>query len=213
MRFFKPRTIWWPTWQCWILLCLLFAGLFFFVVFNVHDFLAVTSRVAGADILIVEAWVPESVVRAAADEFVKGSYRFLVVSNMHDVDNQNVEFQTNKELLVIDKLLSLGIAKDRIIECYAAGTDNRRSAAQARAAYDAIRGGGIKPKGINVIAPAAHARKTWVVYRKALSSEAPVGIVAVPTGDYDPARWWRTTAGVKWIIANGAAWLFEWINE
>jgi hypothetical protein len=213
VKLFKPKTIWLPTWQGWILLCLLLAGFLVTIFSNIHRFLAVTNRVAGADILVMEAWVPEVVVQAAVKEFKEGGYQLLLISDLREHDDRDGRSQDVRKLSVINRIISLGIPRDRIIECFGPATYDHRSAAMAIAVRDALQQGGITSKGLNVIAPAAHARKTWLVYQRVLVSETQTGCVAVPTEDYDSARWWRTTTGAKWVITNGISWLYEWISS
>lgn len=189
---------------------LITSGLLLVVIWNVHQFLAITNRVTNSDILVVETWVPEIVVRATAREFKEGNYRLLLISGIREYNSQDNLPQNVRKSSVANRIVAMGISRNRIIECYATETDSQRSEAMAIAVRDTLLHGGIATKGVNLIAPAAHARKTWLVYHRTLASEAPVGIIAVPTGDYDPAHWWRTTQGAKWVISNGIGWVYEW---
>lgn len=206
MPLFRTRTIWWPTWQGWILILLLFAGAFAALMLNVHRFLAVTERAPGADVLVVEAWAPEVVIRAAAREYAEGKYRLLLTN---DVRSPGDEVDPSRTQAATRLLASLGVPADRIVVCPVPATDSHRSRAMAAAVRETLVRNGIKPRGLNTVAPAAHARKSLLAYRRALASSFPVGIIAVPTGDYDPARWWKSSQGAKWVVANGVGWLYE----
>jgi hypothetical protein len=212
LKLFKPRTIWLPTWQGWALLFLILAGLFTVFFLNAHRFLAVTYRVADADILVAEDWMPEVVVEATASEFRKGNYRLLLISSIHEYNVQDNRPRNVGKSPMANRIISLGIPEDRIIECFAPATENHRSAAMARSVRDTLRQRGIKAKGVIVMAPATHARKTWLVHRRALVAEAPVGIVAITPRVYDPARWWMNSQSAKWVINNYAGLLYEWIT-
>ena len=212
MRFFKPKTIWWPTWQGWSLLFLILAGFFIVFFLNAHRFLAVTNRLADADILVVEDWMPDVFLQATAKEFKEGNYQHLLISSIREYDNQENRQQKVRKSSAVNRIVSLGVPRDRIVECFAPATDNHRSAAMARSVSNALRQNGIISKGVNVMAPATHARKTWLVYRRALGSEAPVGIIAVLPGVYDPERWWLNSQSAKWVITNYAGLIYEWIT-
>lgn len=205
MRLFRPRTIWWPTWQGWVFLFLLLGGLFLLFLLKVHGFLAVTHRVANADILVVEAWVPDVVLQGAANEFRSGRYRLLLIGDLSPAGQP----ETARTPRAVGRMEALGVPRDRIVFCSVAGTDEHRSFAMAVAVREALLKGNMAPRGLCVVAPAAHARKTWLAYRRALSSQAPVGVVSVLTEDYDPARWWESSQGAKWVVANGVGWLYE----
>lgn len=209
MPLFRPRMILLPTWQGWILILFLFLSIFVVFLFNVHGFLAVTERVPGADILVVEAWVPKVVIQAAAKEFSRNGYRFLLTNEVRLSDTGESDSRTDATKVLLE---SLGVPADRIVVCPVPETDVHRSRAMALSVKAALLQKGIKAVGINVIAPAAHARKSWQSYRQTLSPDVQVGIVAVPTGDYDPARWWQSSQGAKWVVANGVGWFYDLVS-
>lgn len=210
MKLFKSRTIWLPTWQGWGLLFLIlgvFLGVFFI---NAHRFLAVTHKVADADILVVEDWMPDIVYKAAAAEFQQGTYRFLFISSIREYHARDGASRNTRRSSAANRMISLNIPEDQIVECFASPTENHRSAAMAHAVRDALRQRGISTKGVTVMAPATHARKTWLVHRRALGPEVPAGIVAVDPGVYDPSRWWMSSQAAKLVINNYAGLLHEW---
>lgn len=206
MKLIRQRTIWWPTWQGWVLLFLLAVGSLALLIANLHDFLAVTERVADADSLAVEAWVPEKVARVAAEEFKNNGYRSFLVTGFNDTRDHA------RMSAAVQRLVSYGIPRDRVIVCTGSPVDEYRSFAMARALRDAVKQGTVITRGVNIVAPAAHARKTWLAYSRALGAEISVGIIAVLPGDYEPKRWWQSSQGVKWVVANGAGWLHELIT-
>lgn len=211
MKLFKPKTIWWPTWQGWALLFLILAGSSIIFFLNAHRFLAVTKRVSNADILVVEDWVANKNVflKATIHEFKEGHYRYLLFTGTKDTDNQDNSPQHIRKSPVVNRLVALGVPQEQIIEHFAPATESHRSATMARAVRDALRQNGIQSKGVNVIAPATHARKTWLVYRRALAPEVPAGIIAVLPGGYDPDRWWESSQSAKWVLGNYAGLIYE----
>lgn len=212
MKLFKLRTVWLPTWQGWTVFFMIL--IVFLVVFfiNAHRFLAVTSRVPDADILVVEDWMADVFLQATAVEFKKGNYRLLLISGLREYDSHNDVIQNVRKSSKVNRLISLGVPKDQIMECFTPVTEDHRSAAMAGAVRDALRQHNIKAKGVNVLAPATHARKTWLVYRRALASGAAVGIVAIAPGIYDPDRWWQNSQSAKWVLTNYAGLFYEWIT-
>lgn len=206
MNLIGQKTIWWPTWQGWLLLLLLSAFILTMLFLNVHRFLAVTERAEGADVLVVEAWVPKSVLEAAAREFATGKYRLLLTT---DERSATGEANSRRTTAATTFLTSHGVPAERILVCPVKPALSHRSHALAVSVGEEIRRQGIAPKGLNTLSPSAHARKTWLAYRRAMASRFPVGIISVPTGDYDPARWWKSSSGGKWVILNGFGWLYE----
>lgn len=212
MKLLKPRTIWLPTWQGWILFLLIFIGFSIFFFLNAHRFLAVTNRVADADILVVEDWMADVFVQAAAREFKERNYQYLLVSGVSEDKGTKDRPSKNSKSKAFMRLVSLGIPQNQIMECATPETPNHRSAAMARSVGKTLRQNGIISKGVNILAPATHARKTWLVHRRALGTAVPVGIIAVAPGIYDPDRWWMNSQSAKWVITNYAGLIYEWIT-
>lgn len=199
-------------WKRWILLFLALALLLAAFLVYAHRFLAVTSRVTDADILVVEGWSADVVGQAAVKEFEAGNYQHLLISSLSGDIGPGEKPDKGSKTSVADYMISLGIPEDRIMESIAPMTNNHRSATMARGVRDMLRRGGIKSKGVNVMAPATHARKTWLVHRRALLPETPVGIIAVLPGVYDPARWWMDRQATKWVLKNYVGLFHEWIT-
>jgi hypothetical protein len=59
-----------------------------------------------------------------------------------------------------------------------------------------------------VLTEDVHARRSQLLFAKALGPEISVGIIAVPNPDYDARRWWRYSEGVKDVISETAAYLY-----
>ena len=63
-------------------------------------------------------------------------------------------------------------------------------------------------RGINVLTEDVHARRTRLLFHKALGNDINVGIIAVPNPDYDSGRWWRYSEGIKDVLSEAAAYLY-----
>ena len=78
-KFFKKRSIWFPTWPVILNITLIIVTGLSLILFSSHDFLAVTNKVPNAKILVVESWMAdnsmEQVVEIFNDE--KNSYESL----------------------------------------------------------------------------------------------------------------------------------------
>ena len=61
---------------------------------------------------------------------------------------------------------------------------------------------------VNVITEGAHARRTRLMFEKALGKDIAVGIIAVPNPDYDQRRWWRYSDGVKEVSSETLAYIY-----
>ena len=64
-----------------------------------------------------------------------------------------------------------------------------------------LREHGMAPTKVNLITSGPHARRSRLMFEKALGRDCPVGVLAVPAIDYDERHWWRSSQGVRIIIS------------
>ena len=61
---------------------------------------------------------------------------------------------------------------------------------------------------INVVTEGAHARRTRLLYQKAVGRNVTVAIIAVSNADYNPKQWWRYSDGVREVIGESIAYIY-----
>ena len=61
---------------------------------------------------------------------------------------------------------------------------------------------------VNVVTVDVHARRTQLLFQMALGPKVKVGIIAVPNADYDAAKWWRYSEGVRAVLGEFIAYLY-----
>src|SRR5438874_848894 len=178
------------------------------VVLNVHPFLAVTHR-ANAKILVVEGWIDEYSIRAGADEFKTGDYEHIITTGGPVTGSGGYTNDYNTFASVgARRLKAAGVADESVlmVPSHVIGRDRTYSSAIALRRW--LRDHNMALRSINVVTEDAHARRTRLLFQKALGDDVLVGIIAVPNPDYDSKHWWRYSEGVKGVISEGAAYLY-----
>ena len=61
---------------------------------------------------------------------------------------------------------------------------------------------------VNVLTEDVHARRTRLLFEMALGPGVKVGIIAVPNADYEAARWWRYSEGVRSVLGESIAYVY-----
>ena len=61
---------------------------------------------------------------------------------------------------------------------------------------------------INVVTESTHARRTCLLFQKALGKHVQGGIIAAPNPDYDKERWWRYSEGVKDVMSDNLSYVY-----
>ena len=196
-RFLIPR----------LLLVVALVGLVLFVLF-VHPFLAI-DRPVKADTLVIEGWVPEYIVAKAAHEFQSGTYRKIFISGLI-FEKNDPHFADKSDAVIITRFLQAnGIGAATIEDCAVAVPAFNRTSHMARGVRDKMKALNYAPNGVNVVTLGPHARQTLVAYERMLGPLSPVGVISYPKNDYDPSRWWASTAGIKKTTKDFAGWLKE----
>ena len=83
-----------------------------------------------------------------------------------------------------------------------------RTYSSAIALRDWFREHNLAIHSFNVLTQDCHARRTKLLYQKALGRNVTVGIIAVSNPDYDPKDWWRYSDGVREVIGESIAYIY-----
>jgi uncharacterized SAM-binding protein YcdF (DUF218 family) len=202
------RERWSFTWKGWLVVLAAVAGLIFFAVARIHPFLACTDRV-NTDVLVVEGWIPKSSIVAAAVEFTNGRYRRLFTTGgpVSGSGPEKNPYNTSASIGA-SRLRAAGVPSDAIQVVPSFVKDRDRTYSAALALREWLQRNEPTIKRVNVLTEGVHARRSRLLFQKALGDDFQVGIIAVPNSDYDANRWWRYSEGVKEIISEGAAYLY-----
>jgi uncharacterized SAM-binding protein YcdF (DUF218 family) len=205
---FNRRERWGLSALGWLLIVITVVAMVILFVFGAYSFLAVTHRVS-ANVLVVEGWIHEYAIRAAVEEFNDGHYRQVFTTGGPEVgtggyiNDYNTSASVGGELLKKDGIPSesLQIVPSRVM-------DRDRTYASAVALRNWFREQNMPVRNIDILTEDLHARRTRLLFHKALGNNIDVGIIAVPNPDYDSRHWWRYSEGVKDVFSEAAAYLY-----
>ena len=175
---------------------------------GVYPFLAITQPV-DADALVVEGWVHPYAIRAGAEEFNSHSYQRVFTSGGPVVGKGGYinDYQTSASVGA-DLLKEAGIPSEfvQMVPSHVIGRD--RTYSSAIALKDWFREYDVRINGLNIVTEGAHARRTRLLFAKALGADVSVGVIAVPNPDYDARYWWRYSEGVEEVIGESVAYIY-----
>jgi len=202
------RERWGLSWRGWltVILLIVLAGLG--GLSSVHPFLAVTQRV-NARVLVVEGWVPEYAIRAAANEFTSGGdERIYTTGGPVEGSGGYTNDYNTAASLGASRLRKAGIPEASIQMVPSRVMSRDRTYSSAVALRNWLREHRVPVANINVMTVDVHARRTRLLFNEAFGGKVTVGIIAVPSPDYDPKRWWRYSEGVREVIGESIAYLY-----
>jgi hypothetical protein len=204
---FKKRLIPFPTLTGWVCFLLIAGSPLAWWCVQGESFFSLTERYP-AETLVVEGWIGIEGMRAAKAEFEHGGYQYIVTSGAFSGnrwDSRHWNYATEAgELLV-----RLGVPADRVIEAAAPDSENHRTFESALIVAQVMQKRGLHPASVNVFSFGAHARRSRLVFAKALSSATNVGIIAwIPPGYHD-GSWWKSSERSLDLIKETIGYLFE----
>lgn len=205
-RLFRRRQVLLPTWRGW-LVALVAGGLLAFTLFRcAYPFLAVNEPVAGG-ILIVEGWGSDEVMRQTIQRFREtlpenqSSFKkVLVTGGVVELGGPLIRYKTYAELGTAI-LLGSGLATNEVEAVPAPFVQRDRTYAAAVSLKEWLDKHQLDIKAINLITVGPHARRSRLLFQKALGKDYKVGVISLSLTDYDPKHWWRSSSGVRIVTS------------
>ena len=202
------RERWGPSCKGWLVIGLAVIGMAGLLTYAAYPFLAVTHRV-NADTLVVEGWVHPYAIRAAVNELQALHYKrvFTTGGPVAGMGGYTNDYNTSATQAAA-QLKAEGLSADLIQPVPARISERDRTYSAARALDAWFTDHDSSVHAINVLTQDVHARRTRLLFERALGERTTVGIIAVPNPDYDARHWWRYSEGVRDVISEAIAYLY-----
>lgn len=194
------------------LLFILFAVLTIVAIFfyslksEVYPFFAVTKPVNG-ELLVVEGWIPDYALEEAAAVFRQGNYTYLVTTGLKSPDNPMPAYSSDAQRAG-KKFADLGLEASRLIAVPAAHITGSKTFSCARALQEWLSSTMPEIHSVDVFTVGGHARKTHIMFKKALGKNISVGIFAARPLIYDPECWWASKVGIKLMLRSVVGYVY-----
>jgi uncharacterized SAM-binding protein YcdF (DUF218 family) len=199
----KPCFI--PTLAGWLSLSTIAIALMCLIVFNLHSFLSPTKP-SGADVLIVEGWLPDYALDSAAALVNRCSYRRIVVTGgVLEQGSYLKEYKTHAELGAAT-LRAIGIPDSLITAVPAPFSAKDRTYISAVTLAPWIRAHGIR--SFDVCSLGAHSRRSRFLFQKAVGDSVNVGVRSIEDAGYDGKKWWISSMGFKTVTGEMIAYFY-----
>jgi uncharacterized SAM-binding protein YcdF (DUF218 family) len=158
---------------------------------------------------VVEGWIHEYAIRAAVKEFQTNHYQRVFTTGGPVVGTGGYinDFYTSASIGA-DLLKKNGLANGSVQMVPSRVMDRDRTYGSAVALRNWFRDHNMAVSSIDVVTEDVHARRTRLLFEKALGKNVVVGIIAVPNPDYDWRRWWWYSEGVKGVGSEALAYAY-----
>lgn len=147
-------------------------------------------------------------LQSVVDIFKEGQYSKLFVTGVPlEKGAPLAEYKTYAELGAA-VILQLGLRTNVVQAVPAPDVRKDRTYASALALKEWLAAHGTNISSLTVVSQGAHARRTRLLYEKAFGSDVEIGIISIPSREYDPKRWWTKSAGVREVVDETVAYLY-----
>jgi hypothetical protein len=174
---------------------------------QLHSFLAKNAPVA-ADVLVVEGWLPDAALQSAAMEFQQGAYQQLITIGSLIPRGVYLSEYGNFAELAAATLITIGVDPARIAIIADSSSTPDRTANAAILLDRWLTTSELQRTSLNLFTLGTHARRSWLLFDRQLSPQISVGIIAREPLNYEPQSWWRSSEGVRTVIAELLAYLY-----
>jgi hypothetical protein len=199
--------IWLPTWRGWLLIALFLAGAGFAFLRGSYWFLAVNDPAPGGA-LVVEGWGADYLMEAAKNEFESRSYDGLFVTGGPlEKGSPLVEYRSCAELGAVT-IVKMGLDPKKVQAVPSEAVRTDRTYASAMALKQWLGAHGRAVSKVNLMSVGAHSRRSRLLFHKAFGDEVKVGIVALEDREFEPDRWWTSSAGFRSVTGEWVAYLY-----
>jgi len=205
---FDRRERWSLSWRGRLIVIFALLLVSVLVLNGIYPFLAITQRV-DAGTLVVEGWINEYAIRAAVKEFQNNHYQrvFATGGPVEGTGGYTNDFMTSASVGA-DLLKKAGVPEQSLQMVPSRVMDRDRTYGSAVALRNWFRDHNMVVSGINVVTEDVHARRTRLLFQKALGKNVRVGIIAVANADYPANKWWHYSQGLKNVVSEFAAYLY-----
>jgi hypothetical protein len=198
---------WAPSLRGWavILIAIVLVGAL--LVFRVHGFLAVNHPIQ-ADALVVEGWISDRAFKGLIGELQRREYGKVYTTGGPVEWHDSARYGGTYAGYCAMKLQRSGYKTNAIVPVPSNDSDWERTFHSAAALRDYFKTNHCAPAAINVITMGPHARRTRLIFQRALGNDIRVGIISLRRDDYDPEHWWRSSTGVREVVSEAAAYAY-----
>ena len=198
---------WRLTRRGWAVLLLCLLGCTAVFLRTIHPFLAVHDPVE-ADVLVVEGWVSDYALKAAAEESRRGDYPVVYVTGGPMERGAPLSEYGTYAALGAAVVVYFGVPTNQVQSVPAPRVRRDRTYASALALRDWFVQQGPPPAALNIVTIGPHARRSRLLYEKAFGKECRIGLINVADEDYDARRWWAYSHGVRSVMSETVSYLY-----
>lgn len=181
-----------------------------FILFRLHDFLSPIKPVADAKILVIDAWIDDKEMDEVVKIFKSSNYTYVLVPGGKLDRGLFFPGIVSVGDLSAIVLACKGIPQNKLTPLYVKQVKKDRTYQSALTVKSWMERNKVN-SNIDVFTSSTHARRSWLLYRKAFRNECNIGIIAARHTDYDARHWWNSSNGFRTVVDESIAYLYAFL--
>ena len=163
----------------------------------------------GADIIVVEGFIPDYAIEEALDIFREGNYRLMIISGKPRVKGAHLSQYRDDGEFTAAYLLKLGLDERFIRVVSITGEVKKdRTYAAALKLKEWLHSNEPQVKSVDLVSIGCHSRRSRYLFQLALGDDMEVGIISIENKGYNPKRWWKSSSGFREVTKETIAWFY-----
>ena len=191
----------------WVALSMVLGLVLVSMILFIHSFLAPIKPVEGGVLVVVRQFSDYS-LKEIKDRFEEGYYKLLVTVGRKYTTGHPMARYKSEAGWTASRLNAQGVLLGKIVPVSITIYPRKdRTYHKALAVQKRLNKAGFAQASIDVVSSGVHARRSWILFKKAFPL-VDVGIIAIKPKDYDTTRWWLYSEGVRSVISESIAYLY-----
>lgn len=206
--FVRRRSLPVPTLAGWLVLLGLGSLVFLALLLGIYPFLAPSAPLGGG-LLVVEGWAGTPAYDETARRIASGAYTHAFsTGGPIEADSPCARTDVTWANHAARNLRERGVPAAALTPVACPASPQDRTFLSAVALRDLLASRGESAERIDVVTLGPHGRRTRRLYRQAFGEGVSIGVVSVPSAEYDGSRWWRSSEGTRRVLVEsiGLAW-------
>lgn len=171
-------------------------------------YLVQTDKVE-SKLLVVEGFLPDYTLRNMIHEFHEGEYDKLFITGKPIGQGYYLSGYTTSADLMKETLIEMGFDSTKIIaESIPVTVFRDRTYNTGLLLHNYLNENHLAYKKVNVYTLGCHARRSKILFQKAVGKEIEIGIIAGEDRSYDPKKWWKSSKGFRTVVNETLAYLY-----
>lgn len=193
------RERWGLTFWGWLLLLAIIIGCSFLFIRNLYPILAPVER-EKTDVLALEGFASDFVLKDAIREFREGNYKLLVTTGTPIESGALLSEYANTARVAAESLKKLGFDSTRLVVVETDAVMNDRTYNSGIALKYWLRANRPATRAVNLMTMCVHGARSQFLYQSALGDSIKVGIISLQNQFYGPNDWWHSSRGFREVM-------------